>query len=307
MAKDDAFYRALEVTVRAPVDWTHLGLTSVTVSLAYGDPRHRARVERQDLLFTPARRDDQRWKVYLDPEQGDAYRYRVTYHFDPGSSWHARRWDHALAERTTRAPSLVIDPAADFTFVEVEVVPDRLDPAEIRAVEVHLRYDDGLGWTHEDLLVVEPDSGPQLWRLRLEGRAPTSYRYTLVHQLAAGPTIRLDPVTSSARRLAVRGPFAAALELTLVPQFDPATVRVAVVEVHYEDPANRYTRDLQQQFDGTSMAPVRRRLPLRDPGRRRFSVRTTLVNHDGTMSQSQFAPTTDTRIAVGREAGQGGS
>src|SRR5215217_5464399 len=111
MAADDAFYRVLEVTVSAPVDWTRLGLTSATVSLAYGDPRHRARIERQDLLFTPARRDDQRWKVYLDPEQGDAYRYRVTYHFDAGSSWHARRWDHALAERTTRAPRLVIDPA----------------------------------------------------------------------------------------------------------------------------------------------------------------------------------------------------
>jgi hypothetical protein len=296
MAVDDAFFRTLEVTVSAPLDWARLALTSATVSLAYGDRRH-------DLLFTPASHGDQRWKVFRDHERGDRYRYQITYHFDPGSSWHAPSWDHALPERTASAPRLVIDPAADFTFVEVEVVPDRLDPAQIRAVEVHLHYDDGRGWSHEDLLVVEPDSGPQLWRLRLEGRAPTSYRYGLVYQLVGGPTMALDPVPASAKRLAIRGPFAAALELTMVPRFDPARVRLAVVEVHYEDQANAYTRDLQQQFDGTSMAPVRLRLPLRDPARARFSVRTTLVNHDGTMSQSQFVPTTDTRIAVG----EGGS
>src|SRR5205823_3775689 len=143
----------------------------------------------------------------------------------------------------------------------------------------------------------------QSWRLRAEGRAPTSYHYRLVHQPVAGPAIELEEVEAAAGRLAVSGPFPAALELTLLPRFDPAVVRLAVVEVHYEDKANHYTRDLQQQFDGRSMAPVHLRLPLRDPARARFAVRTTLVNHDGTMSQSQFVPTTDTRIAVG----EGGS
>jgi hypothetical protein len=293
MAAGDAFFRTLEVTVSsAGVDWARLGMTSATVSLTYGDQRH-------DLVFTPASHGDQSWKVLRDAERGDRYSYRVAYHFDPGSRWHAPSWDHALPERHASVPRLVIDPATDFTFVEVEVVPDRLDPAEIRAVEVHLHYDDGRGWTHEDLLVVEPASGPQFWRLRLEGRAPTSYRYGLVYRPVGGPTVGLDPVTASAGRLVVRGPFAAALELTIQPRFDPARVRVAVVDVHYEDPTNHYTRDLRASFDGTSMAPERLRLPLRDPARTRFSVRTTLVNHDGTMSQSQFVPTTETRIAVG--------
>ena len=293
MAADDAFFRTLEVTVSAAgVDWARLGLTSATVSLAYGDRRH-------DLHFTPASHGDQSWRVFRDAGQGDSYSYRVTYHFDPGSPWHAPRSDHTLPERGSSARHLVIDPAADFTFVEVEVVPGRLDPAEIRAVEVKLHYDDGRGWSRDDQLVVEPGSDPQSWCLRLEGRAPTSYRYALAHQLVAGPTIELAPVTAPAGRLVVRDPFAGALELTILPRFDPARVRVAVVDVHYEDPTNHYTRDLRASFDGRSMAPVRQRLGLRDPARTRFSVRTTLVNHDGTMSQSEFVPTTNTRIAVG--------
>jgi hypothetical protein len=299
MAADDPFFRTLTVSVTAPVDFERLGLSSVTVSFSYGDPHDHARLERGDLLFTAAKHPDQAWTVYLDRRQTVSYRYQIRYVFNPASSWRAQRNDYTTPTRTGREPTLVLDPAADLTFAEVQVVPHRLDPAEVRAVEVHLTHWGPRGWTQQDQFVLEPDGGAQSWRLRLEGgNAPLEYDYAFVYHLADGRSIRTEPASASADTLLVRTPFAGALDLVLVPQFDPATVRDAFVEVRYEDPGNRYAHDLQLHFDGQSMAPVRQRLPLRDPARTQFSVRMTFVNTNGTVSQGQFVPTTNPRIRV---------
>ena len=296
---DDAFYREFKVTVQAPIDYARLGLTSATIRLDYGDPvGDPAHLKHTDFLFDGAHAGDREWKVFLDQRLDTSYRYQVEYHFDPGSTWKARRWDYTLPGQTTEDRTLFLNPYQDFAFLEVRVFPNRIDAGVITATDVVLSYTSPGGWTRQDMLTFVPGGDAQLWRLRLEDRDATQYTYHFVHHIKGGGTITTDPVTSSASALPVDDPFAGALDLTFVPVFDPATVRFAFADVHYEDPANHYTRDLRVQFDGTSMAPVTQHLSLRDPARSEFSVRVTIVGKTGSISTGPTVTRKDTLIAV---------
>jgi hypothetical protein len=296
---DDPFYREFTVTVQAPIDYARLGLTSATIRLDYGDPvGDPARLKHTDFLFDAAHATDREWKVFLDQRLDTSYRYQVEYHYDPGSTWKARRWDYMLPERTTEDRTLFLNPYEDFAFLEVRVFPNRIDAGVITATDVVLSYTSPGGWTKQDVLTLPPAGDAQLWRLRLEDRDATAYTYHFVHHLKGGGTITTDPVTTSASALPVDDPFAGALDLTFVPVFDPAVVRFAFADVHYEDPANHYTRDLRVQFDGTSMAPVTQHLSLRDPARTQFTLRITIIGKNGSVSSGPAVTRTDTLIAV---------
>ena len=71
------------------------------------------------------------------------------------------------------------------------------------------------------------------------------------------------------------------------------------VDVVYDDPDNLYHREERIQMSGPSRLPVHMRLPLRNPDRRSFSYRITLVGADNSITRGDFSvPVTETLISV---------
>ncbi len=301
---DDPFFRVFTVTVQAPIDYTRLGLTSVHVTLDYGDPQGDPQhLKHQDFLFDAAHKQDQQWQVFMDDRLDTSYTYQVEYHFDPESGWKAQKYDYQLAARTTENRTLFLNPFDDFGFLEVRVFPNRIDADVVIATDVHLEYRDASGWSQKDVLTILPGKDAQFWKLRLEDRTATSYTYSMVHHLKDGSTIQTDPVVTSASSIAVDDPFAGAIDLTCVPLLDPAKVRFAFLDFLYDDPANNYHRQLRLQFSGDSTAPVGQHVSVRDPRKIGFKYRLTFEGKDGQEHRGPYVDTEDTLIAVKQGGG----
>jgi hypothetical protein len=308
---DDPFFRQFTVAVQAPIDYTRLALTSATVALDYGDPTgDPTHLKHTDFEFDPARRAEQSWTVSMDDRLDTTYSYGVEYHFDPGSPWHAERSDYRLAARIIEDRTPYLNPYEDFIFQEVSVFPNRIDADVIASTDVLLSYTGPSGWQQQTTLTVQPGSDRQYWRLRLEDPSPPQnpdarrerlrpqYQYHFEHHLVNGTLIRTEPVTTTATSIPVDDPFAGALDLTLVPMYDPSQIAEAFADIHYEDLPNHYVRDLRETFTGTSLAPVSRHISLRDPTKNSFTIRQTFVGKNGSLTQLAPETRTDTLVPI---------
>jgi hypothetical protein len=308
---DNPFFRQFTVAVQAPIDYTRLGLTSATVALDYGDPvGDPTHLKHTDFEFDPTTKTEQSWAVHMDDRLDTSYSCGVEYHFNPGSDWHAQRSDYRLATSVTEDRTPYLNPYNDFVFQEVSVFPNRIDADVVASTDVLLSYTGPSGWQQQTTLTVLPGSGRQYWRLRLEDPSPTQnpdarrerlspeYQYHFEHHLVNNTLIRTEPVTTTATSILVDDPFAGALDLTLVPVYDPSQIAEAFADIHYEDPPNRYVRDLRETFTGTALAPVSRHISLRDPTKNSFTVRLTFVGKNGSLMQLAPETRSDTLVPI---------
>jgi len=308
---DNPFFRQFTVAMQAPIDYPRLALTSATVALDYGDPTgDPTHLKHTDFEFDPSSRTEQSWAVYMDDRLDTTYSCGVEYHFDPGPQWHAERSDYRLATSTTEDRTPYLNPYNDFVFQEVSVFPNRIDADIVASTDVLLSYTGPSGWQQQTTLTVQPGSDRQYWRLRLEDPSPPQnpdarrerlrpeYQYHFEHHLVNGTVIRTEPVITTATSIPVDDPFAGALDLTLVPVYDPSQIAEAFADIHYEDLPNHYVRDLRETFTGTSLAPVSRHISLRDPTKNSFTVRLTFVGKNGSLTQLPPETRTDTLVPI---------
>ncbi len=95
---------------------------------------------------------------------------------------------------------------------------------------------------------------------------------------------RGSPVTTNATTVLVNDPFPGVLEVTVFPILDFARIRAAMLDVHYEDPANRYTRRQRVRLTPELTETVVR-FSIRNPTLKRYRHELTIVRSDGTTEQ----------------------
>jgi len=297
---DDPFFRDFSVVTTAPFDFARIGLASASVAMDYGDTRKPETSKHTDISFEHEDATGKTWQVFMTNLE-TSYRNAVTYQFDPDSDWQGESFEYELPPEETEERRLVLNPYKHLGFLDITVRPNRMDAGVIDSTDVHLSYESPTGWSHEQVLNVEPGSAPQHVRLRVskpDERGARTYSYRLVHHLRDGTTKELGPRTQEATSIPVDDPFEGALDLELIPLYRAGAFRTVYVDLEYDDPENEYKRRERLELDGDLVDPVSEHLSLMDPKKRGFRYRVTYVGSDNSLQRGSSVDTEETLLGL---------
>lgn len=298
---DDPFFREFDVTVDAPVDYDRIGLTSVQVAVDYGNSADRRTLKHADMIFDRTTATQQQFKTFMTPALDQGYRAGVQFHFDAeqGSGWMGEKLTYEIPEAETTDRTLMVTPHAHLGFIEVQVLPNRIDAAMVDRIEVALRFEDPSGWVARRTLIVRAGEEAKAWKVRSSSPEVRSWSYVLTHHLKGGAAPIVDPpVFSTANALPVDDPFPDALEIDLVPMWNPETVRKVLVDVTYVDPENGIDRLERLDIDGATPDVRHLRMAIRNRNRRSFSWRAKYLLTAGGRIERTAAEVTDTLVEL---------
>lgn len=295
---DDPFFRIFVITVDAPIDFSKIGLNSAHLSIDYGNPADEANHKHGDFIFDVQNKGQKKFEVFMNKTLDTSYSYSVDYNFDPQSGWDGQSFSYHIPARKTEDRTLNLNPYDDIGFLEIKVLPNKIDWGVLNSIDVNLNYQDQGGLSLDKSFTVIQDSVPQFWRLRLSDPKAKSYSYSFIYHMKDGSTRKTDPVTTRALVVPVDDPFVGALDIEFIPLFDPSRVRMAFIDVEYKDPENNYEREERLKLAGNAMDPVKLRISLVDPTKRNFSFRFTFVDINNQMNRGPFVETEETLIGV---------
>ncbi|MFI6539324.1 hypothetical protein ACIBHY_43180 [Nonomuraea sp. NPDC050547] len=288
----DSFFKKIDVDVAAPVDFVDIGLFATDVAIDYGGNGP------EDFRLTQAAPGPARFTTLLNAARDLDFTVGMEHHFHANSGWIGEKLSYQVPPRRTKDRTLKADPQDDLGFLKLEIFPNRIDPGIVDAVDVDLRYDDGHTFQRRDIFRVRPKDAARQWRLRLTRPAERSWTAQLTHHLSDGTTRVTPAFSGDASFLPVNDPFPDSLDILALPLFEQGTVRMAFLEVEYDDPANTYHRRARLEIPGTAVSPLPLRVALIDPARREFRHQVTVIRQDGALIRHPQALGADTLIGI---------
>lgn len=295
---DDTFFRTFAVTLDAPIDFNKIGLNSAHVAIDYGNPADPANHKHGDFIFDTLNKGQKKFEVFMNKSLDTSYSYKLDYNFDPLSGWDGQSFSYHLPARKTEDRGLNLNPYDDIGFMDIQVLPYKIDWGILDSIDVNLNYQDQGGLSLDKYFTLTPDSVPQFWKLRLNDPKARSYSYSFVYHMKDGSTRKTKQVITKALAVPVDDPFVGALDIEFIPLFDPARVRMAFIDVEYKDPENNYEREERLKLAGNATDSVKLRLALVDPKKRKFSFRLTFIDTNNQMNRGAFNETEETLIGV---------
>ncbi|HOZ34957.1 MAG TPA: hypothetical protein PLM52_18955, partial [Tabrizicola sp.] len=218
---------------------------------------------------------------------------------EQGSGWMGETLSHEVPTFETMDRTLMVNPHAHLGFIEVQVLPNRIDAAMVDRVEVAMRFEDPSGWVATKVLIVRPGDEAQAWKVRTSSPDARSWSYVLTHHLKGGAAPIVDPpAASTANALPVDDPFPDAIEIDLVPMWDPDLVRKVLVDVTYQDPANGIDRLERLDIDGATQDVQRLRMAIRNRQAKAFGWRAKYLMKAGGRVERAAAAVTDTLVEL---------
>ncbi|MCY7277869.1 MAG: hypothetical protein LH702_30065, partial [Phormidesmis sp. CAN_BIN44] len=297
---DDPFFRVFAVTVDAPIDFERIGLLSAQVAVDYGNPANPVDHKHADFVFEPGSQTERKFEVFMNSTFDTTYDYNVQYHFDPGSEWEGHTFSYEVPVKPTEDRTLQINPFEQLGFLDLRVVPNRIDWGAIDSIDTILSYQSPTGWSKTKIITLTATSQAQFWKLRLDDSNARSYSYRFVYHLKDGSIQESEKLTTEATAIAVNDLFEGALDLEFIPLFAPGLFRMVFIDVKYDDPEHHYHREERLELSGMAAAPMPLRISLKDRSQRTFQYRLTFVGSNQ-MRQSAFIATTETLIGVVEE------
>lgn len=299
---DSPFFRVFQVSASvAKLDWTKIGLSAIHASLDYGDPSSPGDHKHKDFVFEADKASDQNWEVFMNSRYDTAYSVSLQYHFSPQSDWVGEKSSYEAKPFRTEDRTLVLNPAQHLGFLEVTVVPDRLDGNRVDYSEVELTYKGTNGWTTRKVIRVAPDSEPQFWRVRASDRSALRYTYKVVHYMKDGTTIAVDPVETDATKLPINDPFKGDINVEFFPLLDKDLVKAAFMELEYEDhPDTKLPKwEKRIQFNPAASGSQLVTISLWGPtSPRTFRYRQTIVTKDNKVNRGSWQETGESLVYV---------
>src|SRR5579883_725267 len=146
---DDPFFRQFTVNVGPAegFDFGRIGLDSIHVAINYGDPNDAQNFKHGEFIFDTNNRAPQQWAVYRLDAYDRTYSYLVDYHFSPQAGWDAADDSYSLPAVTTEDEDLYLNPYEFLSFLEVKLVPGRIDWTVVDSIELFFSRDaDASGW-----------------------------------------------------------------------------------------------------------------------------------------------------------------
>ena len=302
----DKFFEEFLVTLDAPLDFQKIGLVSAQVALDYGKPNDPDHHRHDDFIFDLTNHEQQqKFQVFMNASYDTKYGYQVQYHFDPNSGWDGKSFSYTMPSRSTEDRTLFINPYDDFEFLDIQVIPNRIDWGLIDACDVKLHYQDKQGWKRDRIITLTATSTVQSWKLRINNDVSDpmlrSYSYTIDYHLKDGSTRKSLPVNTQANAIAISDPFEAALDIRFFPAFDSTQVKMAFVDVTYIDSDNKYKREERLKIMGEATDEVTLRLSLVNPLKKQFQYQVTFISKTGKTHRLPAIITQETLISIEEE------
>ena len=294
---DDPFFRTIHVEAKVPVDFAAIGLSEVHVAIDYGPPTDPENHRHRDFVFTAENHGSQSVDLAVNLRRDRRYAVTTQYHFDPASGWEGEAFSYERPTVQTEDRTLLLNPMEALGFLEVRVEPGRINSGVVDFIDVELTYADPAGWSRSKTLRMAADTPAAAWKLRVSPSALRVYTYKLTHHLKAGGVREDAPVATRATTVLVNDPFPGALEVTIFPMLDFSTIRAAMLDVRYDDPANRYSR--QQRLRLTpELTETVVRFSTVDPKLKRYRHELTIVRSDGRTERRPAVETEEDILSI---------
>jgi hypothetical protein len=299
---DDPFFKTLDIEVLPPpISFADYGLASAHVSINYPDPQDPSKHQSADVLFESDQQGRERCQFFLNSNFDLGYDYSVKYVFRTGSGWEGEEHAYQIPAQHTDDRRLQLNLSKDVGFLPISVEPNNIDSEVVESVEVHLRYESPTGWSREKTFIIKPADQPQEWKLRLSDPNHRTYSYRYIYHLPSGDTWETEWQEREASSLLVNDPFDWQLHIEIIPAVDAEKVRMAFVDLIYEDPDNGVHHEQSvrlMQDDLKQGLPHDIFLALEDRTERAFQYRVTLLGTDNQPHQGELVTTTEPRIFV---------
>ncbi len=299
---DDPFFKTLDIEVLPPpISFADFGLASAHVGLDYPDPQDPSNRQSADVLFEGDQQGRERRRFFLNSNFDLGYDYSVEYVFQTGTGWEGEKHAYRIPAQHTEDRRLQLNLSKDVGFLPISVEPNDIDSELVESVEVHLRYESPTGWAREKTFIVKPGDAAQEWKLRLSDPNHRTYSYRYVYHLPSGDTRETEWQEREASSLLVNDPFDWQLHIEIIPAVDAEKVRMAFVDLIYEDPDNGVHHEQSvrlMQDDLQQGLPQDIFLALEDRTRRTFQYRVTLLGADNQPHRGELTTTQEPRIFV---------
>ncbi|MFM9634534.1 MULTISPECIES: hypothetical protein [Streptomyces] len=293
----DDFFKTITVRLLGAVDFAAMGLTSIAVTIRYGRPEDEGGVQTFDRLIDADHSAPEPVKFFMNRSMDTTYAFRVEYHFAAESGWEGQSLTY-VREGTSEHHTLSIDPHQFLGFLEVEIAAHDIDADVVDETRVELTRQEPDGSVLRGTRTVRPGDNATQWKVRTADRHELTYTYQLVHTMTDGSVITGEPVTTGATQLAVNDPYPSQLDIDLVPAWNPSGLRSVFVDLRYADPEADYHRDKRIELDPAQTTTQHTWIALPDREKREFSYRFTFVHSDGTSTQTDYTPTSDSLVPV---------
>jgi hypothetical protein len=286
----DPFFDALDVLVTgpSPADFADLGIRQVTATVDY-DGR------REPLVF---RADSAGDKVFAATRGGRPsldYALDVTYDLDRADGVAGDAFRYELPTRREVGRAVLLNPRADFGFLDVELEPGRL-PDGLATLEVALSYE-AAGFSTASTFRL-PGTGPNPhWRVRTRQRDLAPYRVACTWHFDDGTSWTQPPYEATGRLLEPADPFGDRRTLLVRPNVTSPAITEVALEVSYVDTGNGYARTLRAAI-GPPFAAETLSWPVLDPAVTAIRYRVT-TTEPGFVGAGDWVETTDTSVVVG--------
>ena len=294
----DPFFNKFAVTINPPKDFAGIGLLAAHVAIDYGDEADPDNLKHGEFVFDPNHQTSQTWQVFEGLIQSTEFRYAVDYKFDPESGWDGENTAYFLPTVTTENRLLNLDPYDFLGFLQVSVIPGKIDWNTVDRIEVPLQYSSSSGWETASTVIVRADSRPQTWKLRLADKHDRSYTYSTTCFLKDGSSFNTAPVTTGASSIVISDPFVSALNVTFQPVLDPAKTKLAAVEVAYRDDNNNYSFESSFEVAGNVSTPTKIHIPLIDETNKHYQYRLTLIGMGNQQNQGDYVTAEDSLVLL---------
>lgn len=298
----DAFFEALDVLVTGPRpdDFTTLGIRQVEAKLTYGEPGDAAAPVSETLVF---RKDSAGDKHFGAPRAGRPsldYSIAAAYDFDRTSDITSDSFKYELPPRRGTSRVVLINPNADFGFLDVELELGRI-PDGLTEAEVMLGYaapSSGFAASGTFHLPAAGAAGPNPhWRVRTREPDGAQYQVTCSWHFTDNTSYVQPAFTSTERLLVIESPFGHTRNLLVRPNVTSPAITEVAVEIQYTDQAHGYERTFQLTLN----APFTTQTlgwPIVDPSVQKLRYRVT-TTEPGFVSEGEWQETSEPSIVVG--------
>jgi hypothetical protein len=296
------FFETLDVLVTGPTadDFAELGIRQVTATLTYGEESDARDPDRQPLLFRAESTGDKVFGAARAGRPSLDYALDVVYDLDRTAGVLGDSFRYQLPTRREVSRAVLLNPHADFGFLDVELETGRL-PAGLAELEVTLSYGTpGDDFTAEQTfrLPATGVGGPNPhWRLRTREPDLAPYQVACTWHFADGTSWEQPPYPSTQRLLEPDSPFRHERTLLVRPNVTSPAITEVAVDVEYDDPDRHYARTLRTAI-GPPFAAQTLSWPVLDPSVRRIRYRVT-TTEPGFVGEGPWIETTDTSVVVG--------
>ena len=304
----DPFFETLDVLVTGPTqdDFSLLGIRQAEATVTYGMPGDPVAPVTGTLLFRTDSTGDKHFATARQDRPSLDYSLAVAYDLDRTGDVTGDAFRYELPAKRETSRVVLLNPNADFGFLDVEVELGRLPDgiAEAEAVLSYTTPTSGFSTSKSLRLApwpADPGASPPAanphWRVRTQEPGLAPYSVACTWHFADGASYAQPPYVSREPLLVLDTPFAHSRTLLVRPNVTSEAISQVTVEIEYADPAHDYERS----FLLTLAPPYATQTlvwPIVDEAVQGMRYRVT-TTEPGFVSEGEWQTTKEPSIVVG--------